>query len=67
MMDQSIFERRRLLRLFAVGSVAVPGILLVGCETSGRSRPPQFYGGSTGDEKSGGGGGPGGGGGQAHK
>jgi hypothetical protein len=60
MMDQPIFERRRLLQLFALGSVTLPAALLAGCETSGTSRPPRFYnGGSNGGEKSGGGGGPG--------
>lgn len=52
-MDKSIVERRRILRLFAFGAVAIPVAALVGCsEGSGGSRPPQFYGGSNHDEKS---------------
>jgi len=67
-MNQRIVERRRLLQLFALGSVALPTAVLTGCELKGSTRPPRFYnGGSNGGEKSGGGGGPGGGGGGAHK
>ncbi|HEY1385856.1 MAG TPA: hypothetical protein VGF43_19680 [Dongiaceae bacterium] len=59
-MDQRIVERRRLLQLFALGSVALPAALIAGCETRGTTRPPRFYnGGSNGGEKSGGNGGPG--------
>ena len=69
MMDSRIFERRRLLQLFALGLLALPAAALAGCaEGTGSRRPPQFYGGNNGGEKSGGGGGAGaGGGGGAHK
>jgi hypothetical protein len=60
MMDDRILERRRLLQLFMLGSLAVPAVALVGCASGGgrRQRPPQF-GGSGGGEKSGNNGGPG--------
>jgi hypothetical protein len=63
-MNQQVIERRRLLRLFMLGSIAVPAVALAGCAqgTSGRpARPPRRYGGgNNGGEKSGGGGGLGG-------
>jgi hypothetical protein len=60
MMDNRILERRRLLQLFMLGSLAVPAVALAGCASGGgrRQRPPQF-GGSGGGEKSGNNGGPG--------
>jgi hypothetical protein len=69
MMDERILERRRLLQLFALGSLTLPAAVLAGCaEGTGRSyRSPQLYGGGNGGEKSGGGGGPGGGGANGHK
>jgi len=59
MMENGILNRRRLLQLVALGSLAVPVMALVGCSTGGgRTRPPQFGGGNS--DKSGNGGGPGG-------
>ena len=60
MMDKDILERRRLLQLLALGSVAVPTMAVAGCATgAGKGqRPPQFGGGNSGG-KSGNGGGPG--------
>jgi hypothetical protein len=56
MMDSRIFERRRLLQLFALGSLALPVAALAGCTRgSGPAHPPRFYGGgSNAGEKSGG-------------
>ncbi len=48
-MDAPILERRRLLRFLALGSLAVPAMIVTGCasESSGRrTRPPQFGGGN---------------------
>lgn len=63
-MNQQVIERRGLLRLFMLGSVALPALALAGCayDSAGRtSRPPRRYGtgGNKGGEKSGGGGGVG--------
>jgi hypothetical protein len=62
MMDSRILERRRLLQLFILGSLAVPAVALAGCATGSgrRTRPPHFGGGS--NDKSGNNGGSGGGG-----
>ena len=58
-METRILERRRVLRLVALGSLAAPAIALAGCATGGgRTRPPMFGGGNSGG-KSGNGGGPG--------
>ena len=58
-MDKDILERRRLLRLVVLGSLAAPAIALAGCATAGgHTRPPRFGGGNSGG-KSGNGGGPG--------
>ena len=59
MMDKRIVERRRLLQLLMLGSLAVPAVGLAGCGTGSgrRTRPPQFGGGS--NDKSGNNGGPG--------
>jgi hypothetical protein len=58
-METRILERRRLLRLIALGSLAVPAMALAGCATGGgRTRPPRFGGGNSAG-KSGNGGGPG--------
>ena len=67
-MDSRIFERRRLLQLLALGSLALPAAALAGCaQGSGRpSHPPRFYGGGSNSGEKSGGGGPGGGGG-AHR
>ena len=57
-MGRDTFERRRLLQLLALGSLALPVVALAGCaQGSGPSHSPRFYGGG-GDagEKSGGGG-----------
>jgi hypothetical protein len=59
MMDNHILERRRLLQLFMLGSLAAPAVALAGCATGSgrRTRPPQFGGGSS--DKHGNNGGPG--------
>ncbi len=58
-MDNRALERRRLLQLVVLGSLAAPAIALAGCATGGgRTRPPRFGGGNSGG-KSGNGGGPG--------
>jgi hypothetical protein len=59
MMDNRILERRRLLQLFILGSLAVPALALAGCGTGSgrRTRPPQFGGGN--NDKNGNNGGPG--------
>ena len=59
-MDKDILERRRMLRLFALGAIAVPAITLAGCASGSgrRTRPPQFGGGN--NDKAGNGGGMGG-------
>ena len=59
-MDSRILERRRVLRLFLLGSLTVPAVALAGCASgSGRrtTRPPQFGGGNS--DKNGNNGGPG--------
>ena len=58
-MDNRILERRRLLQLFMLGSLAVPAVALAGCATGSgqRTRPPQFGGGNS--DKHGNNGGPG--------
>ena len=61
-MDERILERRRLLQLFAMGSLILPAAVFAGCATgtgAGRTRPPRFHGGNNGGEKSGGKGGAG--------
>jgi hypothetical protein len=58
MMDSRALERRRLLRLVVLGSLAAPVFALAGCATGGRRQIPQIYGGNSGG-KSGNGGGPG--------
>ena len=59
MMENRILERRRLLQLVALGSLAMPALAVAGCATGGRrAQPPQFGGGNS--DKSGNGGGPGG-------
>jgi len=57
MMDATILERRRLLRFLALGSVAVPAMVIAGCAGSGgrRTRPPQFGGGNNDKPNNGGG------------
>jgi hypothetical protein len=64
MMDKSIFDRRRVLQLFALGSLAVPAVALVGCAQGSGATPPRRFqgGGNRGSERSGGGGGFGSGG-----
>lgn len=59
-MDKRILERRRLLRLFMLGSLAVPAVVLAGCAAGSgrRAQPPQFGGGNS--DKPGNNGGPGG-------
>jgi hypothetical protein len=59
MMDNRILERRRLLQLFMLGSLAVPAVALAGCASGSgrRTRPPQFGGGNS--DKNGNNGGPG--------
>jgi hypothetical protein len=59
MMDNRILERRRLLQLLALGSLAVPAVALAGCAAGSgrRTRPPQFGGGNS--DKNGNNGGPG--------
>lgn len=60
-MDAPILERRRLLRFLALGSVAVPAMIVAGCANGSggrRTRPPQFGGGN--NDKPGNGGGMGG-------
>lgn len=59
MMDNRILERRRLLQLFVLGSLAVPAVAIAGCATGSgrRTRPPQFGGGN--NDKHGNNGGPG--------
>ena len=48
MMDNRILERRRLLQLFTLGSLAVSALALAGCGTGSgrRTRPPHFGGGN---------------------
>jgi hypothetical protein len=62
MMDKSIFDRRRVLQLFALGSLTLPAAALVGCAQGSGATPPRRFrgGGNSGGEKSGGGGGFGG-------
>ena len=58
-METRVLERRRLLRLVVLGSLAAPAIALAGCATGGgHTRAPRFGGGNSGG-KSGNGGGPG--------
>ena len=59
-MDKDILERRRLLQLVLLGSLAVPAMALAGCAAGSgrRTRPPQFGGGNS--DKNGNNGGPGG-------
>ena len=47
-MDADILERRHLLRLLALGSLAAPAIVLAGCAggSGRRTRPPRFGGGN---------------------
>lgn len=62
-MNEQIVERRRLLQVLMLGSMALPAIALAGCAAEGgrQSRPSRRYGGgNNGGEKSGGGGGLGG-------
>ena len=58
-MDATILERRRLLRFLALGSVAVPAIVLTGCASGSgsvrRTRPPHFGGGNNDKPNNGGG------------
>jgi len=56
-MEPRILERRRVLRLVALGSLAAPAIALAGCGSRRRTRPPQFGGGNS--DKNGNNGGPG--------
>lgn len=59
-MDKPIPERRRLVQLLFLGSVALPVAALAGCvQGAGVRRPPSFGGGSNAGDKSGGGGGGG--------
>lgn len=59
-MDDQIFERRRFLQVFALGSVALPAVALAGCATgSGPAPRRRLHGGGSSGEKSGNGGGPG--------
>ena len=58
MMETPILERRRLLRLVVLSSLAAPAIALASCATGGRRQIPRIYGGNSGG-KSGNGGGPG--------
>jgi len=66
-MGKGTVERRRVLQLFTLGSLAVPAVVLSGCTMgSGNPGAPRNWGGgNNGGEKSGGGGGIGGGGGRA--
>ncbi len=66
-MGKGTMERRRVLQLFTLGSLAVPAVVLSGCTMgAGNARAPRNWGGgNNGGEKSGGGGGIGGGGGRA--
>jgi hypothetical protein len=59
MMGNRILERRRLLQLFMLGSLAVSAVALAGCASGSgrRTRPPQFGGGNS--DKNGNNGGPG--------
>jgi hypothetical protein len=61
MMDNRILERRHLLQLFMLGSLAVPAIALAGCATGSgqRTRPPHFGGGNSDKNGNGNNGGPG--------
>jgi len=58
-MESHVLERRRLLQLFTLGSLAVSALALAGCSTGSgrRARPPQFGGGNS--DKNGNNGGPG--------
>jgi len=48
MMEPRILERRRVLRILALGSVALPAMVIAGCASGSgrRTRPPQFGGGN---------------------
>jgi hypothetical protein len=48
MMEPRIPERRRVLRILALGSVALPAMVIAGCASGSgrRTRPPQFGGGN---------------------
>ena len=61
-MGKGIVERRRMLQLFALGSLAVPALVLSGCTMGpGDPQAPRNWGsGNNGGEKSGGSGGAGG-------
>ena len=60
-MDSPMLERRRLLQLFTLGSLALPTAMLAGCaQGSGGSTPPRRFHGGGGNDKGGGGGGMGG-------
>ena len=56
-METRILERRRVLRILALGSLALPAIALAGCASGSgrRTRPPQFYGGNNDKPNNGGG------------
>jgi len=47
-MEPRILERRRVLRILALGSVALPAMVIAGCASGSgrRTRPPQFGGGN---------------------
>ena len=47
-MEPRIPERRRVLRILALGSVALPAMVIAGCASGSgrRTRPPQFGGGN---------------------
>jgi hypothetical protein len=48
MMEPRILGRRRVLRILALGSVALPAMVIAGCASGSgrRTRPPQFGGGN---------------------
>jgi hypothetical protein len=55
-MNEQIVERRRLLQLFTLGSLALPAVVLAGCASgSAPTQPRRYGGGNRGGEKSGGG------------
>ena len=57
-MQSRILERRRLLRFLALGSVAVPAMIVAGCASGSggrRKRPPQSGGGNNDRPNNGGG------------
>ncbi len=60
-MNKDILARRRLLQIFALGTLAMPAIALAGCSTGSgrRTRPPQFGGGNSDKNGNGNNGGPG--------